>query len=194
MLQLKRHSILLASDAVGIGLLCGRSDVLLLLVGLAGLSFRGLVEVCKTVFSRSFFLLVAMALLLVSCGDDRYVVVDVDGVEARVEVAATSDTRRQGLMGRQMLEEDHGMLLVFPREKELKIWMLNTPLPLDVGFFDRHGVLINSLSMKPDGGAVVHHSDAPALFALEMNQGWFKRNGIGKGARLNLPHAIVGRD
>ena len=93
-----------------------------------------------------------------------------------------------------LLEEDHGMLLVFPREKELKIWMLNTPLPLDVGFFDRHGVLINSLSMEPDGGAVVHHSDAPALFALEMNQGWFKRNGIGKGARLNLPHAIVGRD
>jgi uncharacterized membrane protein (UPF0127 family) len=164
------------------------------LMGPAGLSFHGLVEVCKTVFSRSSLWLVAIALLLVSCGDDRYVVVDVGGVEARVEVAATSDARRQGLMGRNALDEDHGMLLVFPREKVLKIWMLNTPLPLDVGFFDRHGVLINALSMEPDGGAVVHHSDAPALFALEMNRGWFARNDIGKGAKLNLPHTIVGRD
>jgi uncharacterized membrane protein (UPF0127 family) len=97
-----------------------------------------------------------------------------------------------GLMQRQDLGRDEGMLLVFPAPRVQQIWMLNTPIPLDAGFFDADGVLLNTVSMSPDGGRTIHESTGPAIYALEMNIGWFERNGLSPGARLNLPLPIVG--
>ncbi len=96
-------------------------------------------------------------------------------------------------MQRPSLAADEGMLLVFPRALVLEMWMLNTLIPLDVGFFDRQGRLINWLSMEPDGGRRIHTSSAPARYALEMNQGWFTRHHIRAGARLVLPHPVDAR-
>jgi uncharacterized protein len=84
------------------------------------------------------------------------------------------------------------LLLVFPEQKIIRLWMLNTSLPLDAGFFDRDGVLVGTVYMKPDGGKRIHRSPAPAVYALEMNRGWFERNGIRPGARLQLPHKVQG--
>ncbi len=113
-------------------------------------------------------------------------------VVVRVEVAATPERRRKGLMQRRHLMPDEGLLLVFPQPKIIVLWMLNTPLPLDVGFFDQEGVLISFLTMQPDGGKTIHRSPGPALYALEMNQGWFESNGV-RGMQLRLPYSLVGR-
>jgi uncharacterized membrane protein (UPF0127 family) len=128
-------------------------------------------------------------------GDDGRVWLDIEvgGISARVELAATGNARREGLMQRPSLAADEGMLLVFPRALVLEMWMLNTLIPLDVGFFDRQGRLINWLSMEPDGGRRIHTSSAPARYALEMNQGWFTRHHIRTGARLVLPHPVDAR-
>ncbi len=67
------------------------------------------------------------------------------------------------------------------------------PYSLDVGFFDTAGVLLNIVSMEPDGGETIYHSSASALYALEMNRGWFERKGIRPGAHLQLPRVIRGR-
>ncbi len=117
----------------------------------------------------------------------------VDDVLIQVAVAADEESRRQGVMGRDSMESDEGMLLVYPKEKIIKLWMLNTHLPLDAGFFDSDGVLVGVVSMNPDGGKQIHASPKPAIYALEMNQGWFERKGIRPGARLKLPYKIEGR-
>ena len=129
-------------------------------------------------------------LALQGCDSER-VIVHVDDVPARVELALTEDERALGLMHREAMGQDEGMLLVMPRPRVIRIWMLNTRIPLDVGFFDETGRLLNVASMAPDGGEKIHRSAAPALYALEMNLGWFRRHGIEPGAPLRLPGPVV---
>lgn len=137
-------------------------------------------------------LLLLIILTLAACQESRRVSVQVNSVAARVEVAASPAERQRGLMYRQTLGVDEGLLMVFARPQEVSLWMLNTPLPLDVGFFDQAGVLRSVLAMQPDGGNRLYHSPPETLYALEMNQGWFERNRLRPGARLSLPYAITG--
>jgi len=124
---------------------------------------------------------------------EKLVSARVDQVKLRIAIARDAGSRRQGLMGRQSMGQDEGMLLVYPSERNIRLWMLNTQLPLDVGFFDRDGVMVGGISMEPDGGRKIHESQQPALYALEMNRGWFERNRIGIGARLHLPIRVKGK-
>jgi uncharacterized membrane protein (UPF0127 family) len=100
-----------------------------------------------------------------------------------VEVAATPATRSQGLMFRESLPEDHGMLFIWPREQRIAMWMKNTPIPLSVAFIDREFRILNIADMEPFSTRA-HASSAPALFALEVQRGWFTRNGITAGDTL----------
>ena len=130
-------------------------------------------------------------LALQGCDGERRVTAHVGDVPARVELALTEGERALGLMHREALAQDEGMLLVMPGPRVIRIWMLNTRIPLDVGFFDETGRLLNIASMAPDGGEKIHRSVAPALYALEMNRGWFQRHGIDPGAVLRLPYPVV---
>ena len=101
----------------------------------------------------------------------------------RVEVADTPEARKRGLMGRREMAENRGMLLVYPRPGRLRLWMLNTPLPLSAAFIDERGVILNIASMEPlllD----IHQSKGAAKYALEMRRGWFAERGIGPGDRV----------
>ena len=137
--------------------------------------------------SLRVLLLVCLCPLLTSaCARQGLVDIRVGGVGARVELAVTDEHRRRGLMQRQSLAADEGLLMVFPETQVVQLWMLNVPIPLDVGFFDDSGALLHTLSMQPDGGRRIYRSSAPARYALEMNSGWFDRHGIGPGARLEI--------
>jgi len=126
--------------------------------------------------------------MVMGCQDEsRKVVVLVNNISAHVEFAATETTRQQGLMHRKHLGKDEGMLMAFPQSQEISLWMLNTPLPLDVGFFDAKGRLFQVITMLPDGGKQIHKSRQPGRYALEMNQGWFARHGLKLGAKLSVP-------
>ena len=135
-------------------------------------------------------LLLCLVCWLAACDDSERLHIRVGDSEALVEIANTPDARRQGLMHRRQLGENEGMLFVFPGERVLQMWMLNTLIPLDAGFFDADGVLLNHLTMQPDGGRRIHRSAAPARYVLEMNSGWFRRAGIEPGAKLQLPRTI----
>jgi len=139
------------------------------------------------------FITFILATLLTACSEVELVGIQVDSIDARVELAYTAEARRQGLMRRQQLGRDEGMLFVFPQEKVLEMWMLNVQIPLDVGFFDRTGRLLGWRSMGVDGGMAIYESTAPALYALEMNQGWFERYPIALGAKLRLPFPVEAR-
>ena len=110
---------------------------------------------------------------------------------ACVELAATPEEREGGLMFRQKLGEDHGMLFVFPESAPQRFWMKNTLLPLSIAFIDDGGVVINIEDMQPLT-VDAHASLGPARVALEMNQGWFRRHAVAPGARIQgLPSAAA---
>lgn len=96
------------------------------------------------------------------------------------EVAANQDDRMQGLMQRARMAPNQGMLFVFTQAQRHCMWMKNTLLPLSVAFMDDEGKIINIRDMQPQTENN-HCADAPARFALEMNQGWFASKGIKPG-------------
>lgn len=107
----------------------------------------------------------------------------VDGHQLTVEIAATEEARAQGLMYRRILPENRGMLFVFREPGQHAMWMMNTYIPLSVAFLDERGRIINIADMQPHTRDT-HAAAKPAKFALEVNQGWFAKRGIGAGARI----------
>jgi uncharacterized membrane protein (UPF0127 family) len=108
-----------------------------------------------------------------------------------VEVAETPAQQERGLMFREALGADEGMLFIFKNEETRFFWMKNTFIDLSIAYFDKKGSLINVLEMKagkgvPDSALPSYPSDRPAKYALEMNSGWFEKNKIKTGARLKL--------
>jgi uncharacterized membrane protein (UPF0127 family) len=102
------------------------------------------------------------------------------GQQLVVEVASTSESRSTGLMNRFSLRTDHGMLFVFEAPQPLAFYMKNTYVPLSIAFVDQRGRIINIEDMRPLDEST-HWSKAPALYAIEMRQGWFAQRGIGAG-------------
>ena len=105
-----------------------------------------------------------------------------------VEIADTARTRAQGLMGRKELPKGHGMLFIYEEAQRLTFWMKNTWIPLSIAFFDEDQICINVLDMDPPIGEtfIKYRSTAPALYALEVAQGWFEAHGIGRGAQFSF--------
>lgn len=100
------------------------------------------------------------------------------------EVAATPGARRRGLMFRESLPENHGMLFVFREEQLLSFWMKDTQLPLSIAFARADGTIVHIADLEP----LVEHavsSRLPARYALEMTRGWFARHGILTGTKLS---------
>ena len=100
---------------------------------------------------------------------------------ARVEIANTDETRRKGLMFRTRLADSSGMIFIFAREQPVSMWMRNTRIPLSVAFIDARGRIVNIERMQPETEET-HASNGPVKYALEMQQGWFEKHGIGSGA------------
>jgi uncharacterized membrane protein (UPF0127 family) len=101
----------------------------------------------------------------------------------RAEVAADFGSRSQGLMHRKSLGPNAGMLFVFDEAAPHCMWMKNTYIPLSVAFIDAQGVIINIADMTPHSEQS-HCAARPAVYALEMTQGWFAQRGIKPGAKL----------
>jgi uncharacterized membrane protein (UPF0127 family) len=99
------------------------------------------------------------------------------------EVAATDRNRQLGLMNRQAMPPQHGMLFVFAHGNTHCMWMRNTLLPLSVAFLDEEGKIINIEDMQPQTEDN-HCARRPARYALEMNLGWFAQRGIKPGTKL----------
>lgn len=108
---------------------------------------------------------------------------------AQVELAATDKTRSRGLMFRDSLPEDSGMLFVFERPGPHSFWMRNTRIPLAIAFIDSAGIIVNIEEMKAHDETPVYPR-AYILYALEMNAGWFAKKGIAPGMRVNFGDAI----
>lgn len=104
----------------------------------------------------------------------------VSGQTVHAEVAATDETRQKGLMFREKMAKNDGMLFVFPDIAYHAMWMRNTPLPLAVAFMDQSGKIVSIHEMQPHT-ETSHQAAGPARYALEMNSQWFAKNNIKAG-------------
>ncbi len=110
----------------------------------------------------------------------------VGGHQVLVEIADDPAERSRGLMHRESLPEDQGMLFVYPDERAaLGFWMRNTLIPLDIAFVDRELRIVDIQRLEPLD-ETTRYSAAPAMYALEMNAGWFEKHGVRVGDRIEF--------
>ncbi len=108
---------------------------------------------------------------------------EVKGRRLTIEVARTDRSRQRGLMHRDQLAENRGMLFVYRDPEKLSFWMRNTKVPLSIAFIDDHGKILQIEDMRPLDLASVA-SKYEVRYALEMNQGWFDTAGVAVGDTL----------
>lgn len=105
-----------------------------------------------------------------------------------IEIADTPDLSAKGLMFRKSMPEDQGMLFVFVDEDIRAFWMKNTLIPLSIAYIDKDRKIVDIQDMAPAANhpnPPSYPSKKPAKYALEMNQGWFKKNKITIGDQFN---------
>ena len=109
----------------------------------------------------------------------------------RAEVANTFESRARGLMFRESLGQNRGMLFVFPEDGPHCMWMKNTLIPLSVAFIDAGGRVVNVLEMQPHSEQS-RCASKPARYALEMGKGWFASKGVLPGSSIGGLDAASG--
>jgi uncharacterized membrane protein (UPF0127 family) len=122
-------------------------------------------------------------------GSKVFVELSVKGKKIKAEVARTEEEKSRGLMFREKMGPEEGMLFIYEREEFLSFWMKNTPLPLSIAFLDRNGRIVDLQDMEPFN-LRTHTSARPAKYALEMNRNWFRKNGVKVGDVIRLPASL----
>jgi len=113
--------------------------------------------------------------------ETKRITLTIKGAKLCAEIADHPEERSLGLMYRQNLAPDQGMLFIFEQEGIYPFYMKNTKIPLSIAFIDRQGVIIDIQQMTPLDELTQHYPNKPFLYALETNQGWFLERGIKPG-------------
>ncbi|PIU48663.1 MAG: hypothetical protein COS94_01030 [Candidatus Hydrogenedentes bacterium CG07_land_8_20_14_0_80_42_17] len=139
-------------------------------------------------------LVIIISLIIVSCdqnpielqntqitleGDYRTVVIS-------AEIADEPSERAKGLMNRDSLGEDHGMLFIFPDESVHTFWMHNTHFSLDMIFIDSNGTIAGIIRRAAPDSDETLAVDKASKYVLEVEGGLCDRIGIGEGKRIEL--------
>ena len=148
--------------------------------------------------------IIVVVLILVSAaacsdgGDDSglptatVVMTDDEGarVELTVEVPRTGEEFSRGLMFRESLPEDRGMLFIFGEDTHAGFWMRDTSVALSIAFITEDGTILDIQDMAPLS-TDVHQPSGSYRYALEVNQGWFQRHAYEAGDRVEIPDSVV---
>ena len=135
---------------------------------------------------RLLFLLVIF--LTISCskgGSLQTQVLRINQWEITVEIADTQETQEKGLMWRESMAEDHGMLFVYEKDAKKSFWMKNTKIPLSIAYIGADGTIREIYDMEPLSTRIVD-SRYSVRYALEVNQGAFERHGIKEGDKVEF--------
>lgn len=110
-----------------------------------------------------------------------------DGTELSVkaELAVKPEDRNFGFMERKNIPDGTGMLFIFEYDQILSFWMKNTPTPLSIAFITKDGKIKDIFDMQPFSLASIS-STGYVRYALEVPQGWFRKNGIKTGDVLKV--------
>jgi len=104
-----------------------------------------------------------------------------------VQIAESLLAREQGLMNRKDTKPFDGMLFIFPDSRQASFWMKDTSIPLEIGYFDSKGILVEIHPMTPFSTQQILSLSYDILYALELPYGDFDRQGITIGQKLFIP-------
>ena len=119
-------------------------------------------------------------------GSQTYFPISIGGSELKLQLALKPAEQQKGLMFRESLDNDHGMLFIFDRPDKRGFWMRNTRIPLDIGYFDSSGQLLEIHKLFPFDETVVNSRSREVLIAVETNRGWYAANSIQVGDRIDM--------
>ena len=147
----------------------------------AKLLLMGVIPLCYLVFS-------ACSALTLEFEERDLTITNLDGktIPITVELARSRREMTKGFMGRTNIPDGTGMLFVFKKDQKLAFWMKDTPTPLSIAFISASGEICETRDMAPFSEASVESSQS-VRYALEVPQGWFKKNNIGPGCTIKLP-------
>ena len=137
-------------------------------------------------FRLIFLLLLGFAVF--SCSKNSNLqtqVIRINQWEITVETADTLESQEKGLMGRESLDENRGMLFVYERDAKKSFWMKNTTIPLSIAYIAADGTIREIYDMEPLSTRTVD-SRYSVRYALEVNQGAFDRHGIKAGDKVEF--------
>jgi uncharacterized membrane protein (UPF0127 family) len=123
----------------------------------------------------------------------RTVSMTIGGKPFTLEVADDDRSREIGLMNRDSMPADHGMIFPFAREEPRGFWMKNTRIPLDILYLDSSGRVVSVHTMAPYDLRTTN-SAGPAKYVIELNAGVAAKLGIKAGDKLEVPPSAVSRD
>lgn len=115
-----------------------------------------------------------------------------DPIAVRVEVARTAATRERGLMYRRALDEDRGLLLVFPAPAHQLLWMRDVHLPLDMIFIRADGTIAGVVESATPGSDAPYEVSGESQYVLEVSGGFSGRNHLSVGDRVELVNVPPG--
>jgi uncharacterized membrane protein (UPF0127 family) len=146
---------------------------------------------------RSLFL--SLAILLVACdggrtspapsvelGIETRFPVRMGFVLSQLRIAATDLEKARGLMGVTKLSDDEGMAFMYDAESQMRFWMKDTPLDLDIAFVARDGTILEVRTMTAGDTETTASATDQVRFAVEMRAGWFGHFGVKPGDKVNV--------
>ncbi|MFQ5940920.1 MAG: DUF192 domain-containing protein [Nitrososphaerales archaeon] len=119
--------------------------------------------------------------------------ITIDGVKLTVEIADDSEKIAKGLMFREGLHFDRGMLFVFEREHKYQFWMMNMKFKLDIIWLDTTGKVVHIVENaepcidEAHTSLCTYNPDTPAKYVLEVNSGFVKKYGINENSVMQIP-------
>jgi uncharacterized membrane protein (UPF0127 family) len=109
-------------------------------------------------------------------------------VRVKVELARTPEEHMRGLMYREKMEPDRGMLFIFPEEKQQGFWMKNTYIPLDIMFIKSNKTVLGTAENCEPLSIVTRSVPGDSQFVLEVVGGFAAAHGIGPGTPVEFVH------
>lgn len=130
---------------------------------------------------KKIFFLLLIIFVISSCSKESSVVIN--GNKINVEIADEPQEQSLGLMRRQVLEENSGMLFIFDNEQIRNFWMKNTLIPLDMLFISKDLAIVDIIEAEPcrEDPCKTYSGKEAAKYVLEVNKGYSYRKNINKG-------------